>query len=330
MSRLFMILSLLVCSLLIKSSLKASWFSFEKQQPSEGSSDPQKALIDPRTVKREEALETLKRHPQLIRYIQENRESLGIQSSKAPTTTSTLAPQQASMGVSDLLTTLKNEQERSPQRPLFVSVNVNNQSLCSDVNTVHTASVSPPTEQAVKEQSYLALITSQGIEWASAHKKRCLGYCLIGCWGGIQLYLFFIRKQLSKEECWARWKNHLTLEELYRITTATLMKEIIRTASDSLDEWRFPLVESKLSHCAQVIQAELSTLVSYNTFLSYVQALPLQRLFLWNTTILGEISRRIQRLLYLKNSILSFMEESKASLTKKERSELLQAVPATF
>lgn len=313
MRRPVMPLLLILCSLLTGRSLNGSWFSSEKKQSVEPPSNPQTALIDPLAVKRQQAFETLKRHPKLIQYLQENREALGLQG-QVPTAITPVAhqntpvPQQLPQAAKEIINTLRQEQAKSPQRPLFVSVNVNTQSLCNDVNTVNKTTASPPTEPR-DDYSPLMIWGSQGLEWARTHKGRCVCYCLLGCCGGIHLYLFFIRRYLRQEESWFRWKNHLTLEELYRLSTTTLAKEIIKSKTNSTYEEGSAPAKTLLKQCLQEIEYELSTLSTYKSFFVYLQAVPLQRLFLWDTTIVKELAYRIQRLSYVKKTILSFLDE---------------------
>ncbi len=327
MSRPVIAISFLLCSVLLSSSMNASLLSPQNKQLALLPPDPQKALIDPRAVKRQEALETLKRHPKLIQYLQENREALALEG-RPTAQQNVVAPQQMPGAVKELLNTLKQEQEKSPQRPLFVSVNVNTQSLCNDVNTVHKTTASPPTEELPPEDSPFFAWGTQGLDWARAHKGRCLWYSFIGCFGGIHLYLFFIRKYLSQEGSWSRWKNHLTLEELYRITTTALVKEVIRSKIGSTHPLGATTLRTTLKQCTQEIDSELSTLSWYKSFLICLQAVPFRRLFLWNTTIVDETALRIQRLSYVKNTILSFLDVPVVSQDPDHSSLRVDKAPA--
>ena len=353
MSRSLIHLLPLLCCMLINTSLKCSWFSWGKQ---DSQTEQSQALTDPSVEKkRRRAFRTLQHHPYLIRHLQDNRDALGLvpqpvvkptsspsEASKASapqqvaqpvalTPGAPLAvgiPQQGPVDLKSFLQTLKHEQEKYPQRPLIVSVNVNNQVLSSDVNAVSKAQTPPTTEtETVPPESSSSFThwSSQAATWARLHKIRCIGYCLCGGWGAIHLYIFFIRRYLNRENAWFRWKNHLNLEELYHLTTTALIKEILKFSASSVLEWRPSLVRTTLNLCTQEIQKELSTLTSYKNFFLCIQSLPFQRLFLLPRALGEELSYRIQRLTYLKSSILSFIKENDLASEQPEASEIAPA-----
>lgn len=271
---------------------------------------------DETSKKRAEAFETLKQYPKLMTSLQQNKDQLALTPVKrppaqrpvsAPIPTQTVPP-----SVHKLLEVLKQEQEKSPNRPFIVSVNVNNQSLYSDSST-ETCPNAPVLDPP--QQLSLSSLATEGIKWAQTHKMLCLLYSLIACYGGVNMYITSIEKYLNQEDTWSRWKYHLSLEELYRIGTPALLEDIVKIKQCSVEPVTSSTGTLLLKQSLQEIQGELSTLMRYKSFIAFAEYLPLSSFLVRSSGCSLEISSRIQRLLYLKNSILSFFEKQNSTTT---------------
>ncbi len=309
---------------MLHSSLYSSWFSpsrlisgmlFQTTPEDPSKEDPEPDI----EAKRKKAVETLKKHPGLIQYLRENHNpftTVPNESAKKPEETQAQRAFEGikTLNIPELIHSLRQEHDKAPHQPLIVSINVNNQSLRNEVEVSQEHSRIPLTD-ASDFYSYISRYTHRGYHWIQSHKKEFLCYCFIGCFGGINLYLLYLKSFLHQEGTWSRWKNHLTLEELYRIPTTHLTRDIIASLKSSTEQNYYSApTDTLLKQFIKETMSELTILKRYKNFVSFIRTVPLRNFFIYEGNVLKEISLRIQRVSYLKNAVLSHIEEQQTTI----------------
>ncbi len=192
--------------------------------------------------------------------------------------------------------------------PIFINVNLNGQTVTKSSAVAHATQSTDLVEWLYKRthQSYQSLL-----EWIKDNKKKSVFYCLVGGYCSTQAYLWYLGYALSKSTCWSRWKNHCSLEDLYRRKQSELKQEILTEARNRSASAKNVDDGALLVSFLTEMDHELSLLESYRTLITTLTTIFIGKIFFYNTRLYHEISERINRLLFIKNTMLSSICTSK-------------------
>ncbi len=216
-----------------------------------------------------------------------------------PQATYTTSPVSAAQTVSTLATALQAI-PGAADRPVFINLNVHDQ-VAENTVQVSTPIISAPEPARLPEQ--------RGIwAWIKNHKLLVGAGCLAAGYAALHYYLWRLASYLNKPTCWSLWKKQCSLEELYRIKQDELVESIASSLESS---------SSSNQPAGQVIQfvqeaeKELSYLQRYQTIARFLETWCLSALFFYDKKIVEQAQDRIQRLQFLKNTVLGWLSNFK-------------------
>lgn len=190
--------------------------------------------------------------------------------------------------------------------PVSITINLTNE------HTQHTGNVLPDTQKdAAKSQigqSSQDWYTST-THWIGTHKLRCAWYSLLLTYGTIQTSLIATRWSLMQDTAWSLWKRHCTLEDLYRIKQADLIKDLLRTLEDPESENKISALP--LNRCIQEIDKEIDSLKRYRLLVGLVDRRFFKKIFFYNERLLEESLDRIQRLRFIRSTACAALNDLK-------------------
>ncbi len=201
------------------------------------------------------------------------------------------------------------KRNRDTDGPVFVNINLNGQTITKSSAVAHSTQMGDTVDWLKKIKGRTAATCQSTLEWIRTHKKRFVLYCLGGTYCSVQLYLWYLGYMLQKGTCWSRWKNQCSLEELYRFKQTDLVREILEEGRRRLQTTQDPDDGILLMSFVNEANRELSQLKTYKAITNSLERLYVSKIFFFNTALSQEAPDRINRLLFIKSSILAAVEE---------------------
>ena len=193
--------------------------------------------------------------------------------------------------------------KKATDGPIFVNINLNGQTVTKSSASAYSTQMGDVIDWAKRLKSRASESCQSTLEWIKSHKKRFTFYCLASTYGSIQLCIWYLGYRLGRDACWSLWKNHCTLEDLYRYKQTDLIQEVleeVRRRSHAADADDSTL----LTVFAKEVDREIAQLKLYQALSATLDRLYLKKIFFSLTTLATEAQNRINRLLFIKNSVL--------------------------
>lgn len=202
--------------------------------------------------------------------------------------------------------------------PVFVNINLNGQTVTESTAIANSTNHADSLEWLKKYKDRAESSCFEAFKWIQNNRKRFAFYCISGFYVSIQTYLWYLAYSLQQTTCWSLWKNQCSLEDLYRYKQTDLAREIMNGIRDRYQ----PLKKScdKLALLTQFrkeTDVELVMLSRYRSIVNIIEKLCLGRIFFYNSKLHQDLTDRINRLLFIKNSVLAVSEQ------KNEEKEIL-------
>jgi hypothetical protein len=205
----------------------------------------------------------------------------------------------------DVARTIRSTLERIPQHkdnPVIINVNLTTQQTSASAGGARPEAILPSdTERPGAITSFLSNKLYSAIAWIKAHKFKSATVTCTALYASLQALLWKLARKLQEPSCWSLWKNHCTIEDLYKIPRHDLCKSMF----DSSESQTLQKTQSVLKD----MDCELTHLSQYQNLTSFLERWHLRKLFFFNATLLASIHERSQRLRYLKSSLESLIQE---------------------
>lgn len=134
----------------------------------------------------------------------------------------------------------------------------------------------------------------------------------------LQSYLFYLTAQLSNNNCWSKWQQEKTVEQMYQIAQSQFsqvllgdIQKVYTTVSNPTD-FVTPLIAFMHDTEKETVQ-----LNRYQKIINMLNKIRLDKLFLYDSKIFQDTPNRLQKLSYMKNTFLAWLADYKMSQTQK-------------
>ncbi len=208
---------------------------------------------------------------------------------------------------------------KNAHRPVILNINVNE--LQAQQDTKPLSPSLPPSVGLNRNQlgapiapglyDLMRSYVKKSTQWVKEHKLRFLGYCTLGLYASTQSYLIYLTTKLNTHACWSKWKIHCTLEDLYRTPHDVLVKDVIESLNTK--GYKNAPERNALSGVIKEIDAEIAALSHYQKIVGFLEWVRVRRIFFYNARLKEETSARVQRLTYLKNVLLGYLDQAPAA-----------------
>ncbi len=217
----------------------------------------------------------------------------------------------------DIPAVLKTVMSGLPQKtdhPVYINLNLNNQQAAATART-NKRSTSPSRSPLPPKPSWLSVAkefithkTTSVATWIYENKFKCAALCGISIYGGIQLYLWRMAQKLSEPDCWSKWKQICSLNDLYQTKQDELLKSILSELKQAYHD------DNHMNNAERFIaeaNKELTMLRGYQRALARIDWWRLSWFTFVSRSSLNAIPERIQRLEFMKNTVVGWLEEHK-------------------
>jgi hypothetical protein len=146
--------------------------------------------------------------------------------------------------------------------------------------------------------------------WIHTHKLRCFLYGLGTSYISFQGYLWYLSAFLNNNKLWSQWHQQKPLEEMYKVPQDELAYQLLTDIrlryNHSLTT---PNTTSQIAYFTQDTQREIDLLKRYFMFSQVLRTFWIQKLFFFNASLLENIPIRLQRIYYLRETLLSWYKK---------------------
>lgn len=143
-------------------------------------------------------------------------------------------------------------------------------------------------------------------------------FSLIISYASLQSYLFYLTAQLSNNNCWSKWQQEKTIDQMYQIGQSQFsqsllgdIQKVYTTVSNPTD-FVTPLIAFMHDTDKETIG-----LNRYQKIIDTLKKLKLDKIFLYDSKIFQDTPNRLQKLSYMKNTFLAWLADYKMSQTQK-------------
>lgn len=241
----------------------------------------------------------------------------GSSSHEAGTETVASIPESQPPKMAQNLTAIEGILKEAQKSPYGNITLINIMAQDRTVNTASSVSHSQSSPHDITEwaralKNKAEEASSSLFEWAKKNKGKFALSCAGGVYASLQVYLWYLTAGLQKSTCWSLWKHTVPLEELYRYKQADLAHDVMETIRFRYQNTLNPRdAVSPLTSFLKESEDEIKALNTYRGFVHFIDQLHLKRIFFYNATLYNEALERINRLLFLKNSVLASMHTKK-------------------
>lgn len=137
---------------------------------------------------------------------------------------------------------------------------------------------------------------------ASNNKYKLICATLLALYTYICWYLYCINHYDLQHERWSSWRSDLDLEQLLTLDQTQLGHDIMMAIEMRyMDNTNPNDFFTPIAHFSHDVDQEIAQLNTYESIISWITYLPIQRILLIKATNNNDIKQRKQRLMYLKN-----------------------------
>ncbi len=179
---------------------------------------------------------------------------------------------------------------------IIVTVNNNNQQTPASFTTGSSESFS----ESLSHQA------QRSFTWLRSNKLITGVLGTAGIYAGLQSYLWYLARYLTHKDRWASWKKNFSLEDLYALDTDDLLKELVREMSQRLGQQDH---FTNLQHVIHQITKEITLHRRYKMLSTYARLKWIRKFFFISDTLFETIDDRIQRLIYLKSIVTTWLTQ---------------------
>lgn len=232
-----------------------------------------------------------------------------------------LAEQIKAVNVPDTVGHILKKVGKDKDGTVFVNINLNGQTVSESTAIAHSSHVGEAIEwiKLLKDKAQKGY--GSALDWITNNKKRFALYCFGGTYCITQFYLWHLAHSLQSSSCWSMWKHQSSLEELYRCRQEDLAQDVLITINSRLSSTKnFADRVTPFVTFLKETDEELQALNTYRSLVSFIQNVHLTRIFFYNGNLYEDSLNRINRLQYIKNSVLAWLSDAqkqKPFLTQK-------------
>ncbi|CDK30712.1 hypothetical protein [Candidatus Babela massiliensis] len=191
------------------------------------------------------------------------------------------------------------------------ALNLQNNNLNHNVN--NNINIAAITDYAKKEFGLI-------IDWIKNNKFKVTMTALTSSYILINAKLIYLNYKLANENCWSKWRLNSTMEELYRVPQAIFAQDLLKDIQNTYTQiGNMTDYVTPLSTFIKDVDTEINNINTYIRMIKFLHKTKVRKFFIYNTKIYDQAPERLNRLLFIKNTFLSWLAEHKISQFKHLR-----------
>jgi hypothetical protein len=194
-------------------------------------------------------------------------------------------------------------------QPLFINVNVHSQQTAVNAQ----ADATQPSHKSFPHSPlYINPLYTLGKKllnvgtWVRTHKYKSSFFCCLFGYGAVHYYLLRASFTLAQKSNWSFWRSLCSFEDLCQTNQIELTKNLLSSFEDIFKD------TNHVANAHRFIKEandELTLLKRFQWIMNIIDRCFLGRFFFVQRALLATIPDRLQRLEYLKNTIIGWLKE---------------------
>lgn len=172
-------------------------------------------------------------------------------------------------------------------------------------------------EQYNNQKQNLKANFSSLSDYLSKNKTKVAYFTAFSTYCLINFRLGYLRYKLNDNNCWSLWNKETPLQEFFETSQTRFSQNLLKDAHrkyatvDNLTNFSKPFL-----NLMQDLEQEKKYLTQYKKITDLIERIYLKKLFFYDINFVSNISQRLDRIAYIKNTFLNWLSEYKLNNAK--------------